>query len=735
MDLKKFLPGHTEEPAENLWAVVVEPGFVQAGVWRIQDKTAQIIALGTSTPWETEENLIQAADTALSTAIQEYPEDQIEPTKTVFAVVSSWVTGGQIKPEYLNYIKSICKELTLTPVGFVVLSEAIAHLVKSEEGSPANAIIMGIYKENLEISVFKLGNLVGSSTVARSISLEDDVVEGLARFVGSGSTPSRFILYDGKEIVLEDARQALIAVDWDKYSKLEFLHTPKIEIVNLNKKINAVSLAGASELADVTKVEALGADKEAPLEEEGVAVPTEGDISLTKMGFTPDEVDEGADEVTAIENFDEPLENIVPPELAGVSATSLDQRPTKTSKLRNLKSKLLSFIPKRKPSSPSMGPPSAGKKAFMVSTVFFVLLLFAGFALWWYYPKAVVTLYLSPQNQQDQIGITVDVNAEEVDLEGKTLPGETIKVSVAGDKTRSTTGTKTVGEKAQGEITLYRVGTPLTIKKGTVITGPDDLRFTLEEEVEIASGSAATPATAKGKVAASNFGAQYNLDSNTTFKVDDYSSSDIEAKNESAFSGGSSKEISAISQEDMDDLLGELEDELKARAINEIKKDLDPDKFFIEDSLVVSSSAKNYNGKVGDEATTLRLGLTVDAQAVMIETGQLIEIAKDVLRSKVPDGFILRDDQIDVDFEFDRKSGDKYEFSARVRANLLPSVDPKEIAKKITGMYPVLAEDYFVNEIPGYSRAEIKIKPSLPGKLYTLPRIAKNIEVEIAAER
>jgi len=67
------------------------------------------------------------------------------------------------------------------------------------------------------------------------------------------------------------------------------------------------------------------------------------------------------------------------------------------------------------------------------------------------------------------------------------------------------------------------------------------------------------------------------------------------------------------------------------------------------------------------------------------------------------------------------------------KANLLPEVKPEEIAAAIKGKYQKFAEDYLTS-IRGFTRAVIVIKPKLPGKLRTLPRIGSRIDVIISAE-
>src|SRR4030043_2078581 len=97
------------------------------------------------------------------------------------------------------------------------------------------------------------------------------------------------------------------------------------------------------------------------------------------------------------------------------------------------------------------------------------------------------------------------------------------------------------------------------------------------------SGSASSPSTTKAQVTAEDIGAQYNLAGGETFSVSNYPRGELEAKNDSAFSGGSSREISAVSQDDQDKLEKDLEKELEEKAIEKISSNLPSDKYFIKE--------------------------------------------------------------------------------------------------------------------------------------------------------
>ena len=123
VDLSEFLP-KKDKNIDYYWALIIEPGWVQAGIWIVEDEKAEVVAKSHASAWETDDELINTSDAVLSACVQNLPEDAGEPNKTVFGVPSSWVSEGAIKEEFLGKIKHICTNLSLEPVGFVELPEA-----------------------------------------------------------------------------------------------------------------------------------------------------------------------------------------------------------------------------------------------------------------------------------------------------------------------------------------------------------------------------------------------------------------------------------------------------------------------------------------------------------------------------------------------------------------------------------------------------------------------------------
>lgn len=690
MDLKDFLAGRGGKNAEFYWAVVIEPGWIQAGIWQIIDKKAEVTSVSPPAAWEGDEELIGAADTVLSAAVQTLPEDVKEPQKTVFAVPPSWVSGGQIKKEHLDTIRKICAELSLQPSGFVVLPEAIAHYYKLQEGSPLNAIVLGVGGENLEVAVFRLGNLSGNSVIARSVSVSDDVIEGLARFSSGEALPSRILIYDGKGGELEDVRQSLLDISWDELEKTKFLHTPKIEVIDPNKKVLATALAGASEIANVSQIETVK-------EVENVSEPDE-EVAAKDLGFV----------------IGEDVAKEKPQEIPPVQEKPFFQ-----------KTPSLGFFP---------GAPS--KKVWSVGLVILGLVLVLGFIYWWFFPKAQVTVYVAPRRLEEEITLIVDVDADSPDFSQRVLPGEVIEREVLGDRTKSTTGTKVVGERAKGTVKIQNgLASAINLPEGTILISSGDLRFSLDKAASVSAAlSPLSPGTANVEIAAANIGAEYNLVKDESFKVGNYPKAEVDAVSVADFTGGSSRDISAVSKEDAETLEEDLTKELIEKARNELAAMVASDKFFIEDVIISEATAKTFSNKVGDEASSLKLTLTLSAKGLVVAKQHLFDLAREDLKDKISSGFVLRDEQLSAEFELTDESGAEYKLEGSFVANLLPEVKPSELAEKIKGKYPPLAENYLTS-IPGFSRAEIKRQPRLPGRLGTLPRLAKNITIEVSAER
>ncbi|WKZ25273.1 MAG: hypothetical protein QY322_02685 [bacterium] len=674
---------------ENFWALLIEPEWITSAVWQIKDGKVEVIAKSPPTRWE--DNLLEAIDTSLSACSQFLPEESMDPSRTVFGLSNNWIEDGNIKPEKLEELKVICEKLSLVPSGFVVLSEAISHFLKSEDHGDTNALVLGLSDQNIEIAIFNLGTLSGVTNVLRSVSVEDDLMEGLTRLKDTVENfPSRIVLYNQKEQELEDVKEILNNSDWEKVGQSKFIHTPKIEVFDPEKKIIAVALAGGSELGAVGGVE---------------------DSQL------PDETVVESLESEEVENIQEP--NKLTAEELGFVKEEPDLPITQKIQLPDLKNKIKGLTTFSRPSI-KMPKLNLNNKMLVVAGSGALTLVVASFLLWWFLPKAVVTIYVSPKQIEENIEIQSDSSI-------KTSENE---ISVSGEKTISTTGTKTVGEKSKGKVKVQN-GTafPINLAAGSTLLSSSDLKFVTLSSASISGAlSPSNPGTGEIEVEAGSIGSEYNISKDEIFKVGNYPKAEVDAISLDGFGGGSSRQISAVSESDRKKILDELTEELLNDAKSQISQKLDSNQILIDSSVEIVSRDEQFSNKVGDEATSIKLSLKLDVKIISISKDELLAKSKEILNDKIPTNFVLKDDQI----EYEIMAEDDL-FNVRVTANLLPDIDEGEIAKKIAGKYPELAEDYF-SSITGFTKAEFKIKPLFPGKLGTLPHIPKRMTVSFAVE-
>ncbi len=699
------------ENKENFWALLIEPEWINSAIWQINDGKVDVICTSPETRWEetaddTGAGLIEAIDTSLSACSQSLPEDAPDPTKTVFGVPNSWLENGNIKEEYLAKLKKICDDLSLTPSGFVVISEAISHYIKNDEEAPLTGMILGVSSENLELSIFNSGKLTGTTNIARSLEVGDDLTEGLSRLGGSmDNFPPRVVLFNQKEQELTEILENLNNYDWEKLEGTSFMHTPKVEIFDPSKKIFAIALAGGSELGAVAGIGASKTFEEGIVEED------------TKTEELP---------LEEVVNVEEP-EGVTAADLGFVQETSevaSDPTPIPVHMPELPKLPKLNFnFNFKKPNIkfPKMNLALSGKPLVIGGTALATFIV-VGFVLWWFLPKASVTIYVAPKKLEENIELNLDSG----------LTSKTVDASVTGEKSKSTTGTKTVGEKAKGAVKIQN-GTafPINLPAGSTLVSSGDLKFLTTESASVSGAlSPSTPGTATINIEASSIGSEYNLAKDEVFKVANYPKAEVDGTATDTFSGGSSKQISAVSEDDRKSLLNDLTKELLEEAKTKLSGSIPSEDFLIDSSLTSETEEEDFSNKVGDEATTIKLSLALKVTGTTVSKNDLTNTSKEALKDKVPSGFVLRDDQLIYDFSSD----DDDNFTVRVTANLLPNINPDEIAKKITGKYPGLAEAYLAS-VPGFVRAEFRLKPLLPGKLGTLPHVSKNISVEFSADK
>jgi len=115
----------------------------------------------------------------------------------------------------------------------------------------------------------------------------------------------------------------------------------------------------------------------------------------------------------------------------------------------------------------------------------------------------------------------------------------------------------------------------------------------------------------------------------------------------------------------------------------------------------------------------------LDYEGIVYRQGELDLLLKEAVKTKIPENFLIS--------EFSGvEPGEVKEMILPIsyEAKLLPRLDLAEIKKNLRGRYPEKVEEY-LNSLPQFVSADIVISPKLPKVLKTLPRLTKNINLEI----
>lgn len=694
-----------------------------------------------------QEELLEKLDKAISSAESSLPEN-IQTQKTIFGVKESWTDNDQIKKEYLAKLKKTSEELGLIPIGFLVISQAISHLLQKEEGVPVSAILTEINKKNITVTLLRAGKRIEtkSSEIHENIPFTVDTL--LKHFNTPEILPSRIILFNGKE----DFSQEFISHTWSK--SLPFLHLPQITNLPAGFDAKAVLFGATTQMGlelseeDILKAQNAQSQQFGETQATNENFPEEPILSenlgAESFGFTK-EMDVAKMEIQ--EPIEEPLgqpddrreekQEIIP-------LTKMDQISTipKSSdrlnhaltlmkdvfvsifvfgKKINIK-KVFSFLP-------------SGKLSIVIPAILFFFA--ALIACYFLFLRATIMITVDPkiteQNKSILFSTIKATNPSE-----NIIKGEFISVSEDGSSSTPATGKKDVGTPAKGTVIIYNDSDiPRTLVEGTILKAPNSLEFKLDSSIAIkaiASHSAnenPPPEKATANVTANQLGKESNLPSGTKFNVASFDTSELIAINDNPFSGGTKKEVTIASKDDSVKLEEILLKQLENNAKQDLQKKLDQNKNLLPALISKAFSKKSLNVKVGDETDQLTLTGTVDYQGLFYDKGDLVEFSKSFFSKNIPSDQTIDYDNIKTTvMNIKNKNDEEIEASLNIKALLLPKIDKTKLAKTLKGKTFKTTED-LLYKISQIADVKIKLSPNLPFLPKSLPSREKNIEILI----
>lgn len=705
---------------------------------------------------------LEVLDKAISSAENNLPQN-IETQKTVFGVKENWVEDAKIKKEYLLKLKKVCETLGLTPIGFLVIQEAIAHLLQKEEGLPPSAILIEVGNRNLSLSLLKAGNIIETKRTRIEDSIPKTTDRLLHHFTAFDVLPSRIILFNIDDE--ENLSQQFIGHQWSK--SLPFLHVPKTTSLPKGFDAKAVLFGAATQMGfemldeKIDKIteedsksshsgEFRNAERDQnPPPEKYIETPMEDfgfvrNQDVAKMETSKEAKKTESDNLeinTKIQHLEE-KEDITQepkePEDVKINEPKIIHRYKKSlfvlilsAVSKTIKTILpLLFLAKSNAGLLLLPFKKQRKLILILPLIIIFLTIFILFYI--FIPKAKIIISIDPKIVDKSQEVIISTKSKS-DFSKNIISGELISIQESGKLSMPTTGKKEVGEKAKGTVTIYsRFSEEKTFPKDTIITSSNNLEFTLDNSVTLASSSgdaSSQPSIAKASITAKNIGKESNLPSSTKFNFGSIPSITAIAKNETAFSGGTKKEINIVAKEDLDKLTTQAINDLEEKAKKEISKNVTSGKSIIPIFVDKNFDKKEFNKKIGDEASDVSIAATISYQLVSYTNNDFEAYSKDILKDH---SNMILIDRIKYDLENIRQEKEDISALLKIKASYMPNIDKEKITAQITGKQIKESEE-ILSKLPEVSDIEISVTPQFPLLPKALPRISKNISIEIIA--
>ncbi len=730
------------------------------------------------------EDFLNTLDKAISGAEEALP-DNIETQKAIFGLKGSWIEDNKIKKEYLDKLKKASDELVLTPIGFLVLNEAVTSLVQKEEGAPITAILADIGKRYISISLVKAGKVIEtkSSEIHENVPYTIDTL--LKHFESPEILPSKIIVFNASE----DTIQELTGHQWSK--SLPFLHLPQIVNLSPEFEANAMLLGTGAQMSlsiitGYIKKEEGEVTKFEPSEDQGLKVeepvlPAEEPVTEETEAVTGNPFEEKVEDVSEaaspeffgfLENEDigksidneqsvnkEPetkneklesdsLEGFGNEEPAAEAIEEIPQKLMLNDERRETASRFSEVIPLVKKTIPAflaslkridfkkINLPFIKKYAktkgiFLAVPAGIIILIIVLFVLFLFTSKASVVLNIQPDVSQKDDTVTFSTDSP-TDVANNVVAAQFVSVNENGTDTANATGNKQTGNQAKGTVTVFNNSSnSVSYPAGTTIVSSNGLKFTLDNGVSLASASGdpfsgTKPATQDVNVTAATFGSNYNLPSDTVFNIGNDPS--VAAKNDNPFSGGTTKNITVVSQDDVDKLLSDLPKKLEDKAKSDITGKVSGDSQLLPGFFSEDVTSKSFDKNVGDQANQVTLTGTVTYQAVSYNKNDMVNLALNLFNNN---NITINQDNLNVNVKSVKgQDSSNVDANLNIQAYLLPKIDQLTLSKEISGQSFSKAQSILM-QIPHVSSVSVKISPSIPLLPKILPKNPKNITISI----
>lgn len=354
-------------------------------------------------------------------------------------------------------------------------------------------------------------------------------------------------------------------------------------------------------------------------------------------------------------------------------------------------------------------------------------------------PYAQITLAASSQNIETIVPVRLDTKSSSVDVEGGTVPATRIDVIIEDRLSTPTTGKKDIKKfRASGQVTFSNLlTTPYVVPRNTVVrttATSTPARFVTVADVEVPPGGQASV-----NVQAIDVGPVGNVGAGQINRVEGVPSLAVSVINNGATAGGGNETVKAVTNDDYARLRTALREKLLQEAVQKMREQREvvnsglivlPETLFVADV-----QDETFDRFVTEQANDVSLNMRLQVAGLAVDPRDLDTISREVLKSRVPEGFELLSVQSASGEVAEEGTGNDTVFYVNARGTAGANIDERAVKQLVRGKTPAEAQAALLQNYALVRNPQIITGPDwLMESVNRLPLVVQRIDTEVKRE-
>ena len=370
------------------------------------------------------------------------------------------------------------------------------------------------------------------------------------------------------------------------------------------------------------------------------------------------------------------------------------------------------------------------------------IILLLWFISFYVLPEARIEVVARSEPVARDFEIRVDKNQAEPNFAELAIPGKILEVELEDTKTSAATGAKNIGQKASGFVYLYNFSkTTLILKAATTELSANGRKYFFTQDVanirptaligledqEVDPSSLIPPVP----VAAEAAGPEYNLPKNARLEI----SNEAFGQNPKTLyavaediSGGTTKEVKVVTQNDISRAYQSLSDDLIRRAKHELLEKYGAKA--LDNAMAADVLEPRASASAGTEASEFQVSAKVRVRAFVFDEREVKSIVVQRIKRLLPENKVLEEgESARFSTQFANVSLEQGLgiLIARYEGRIIYQVDREGLVGKLKGKNVEEMKEILLSR-PEVESAKIKFYPFWVKRA---PKLAGKIKLEV----